>query len=326
MDDATRQISYGDLALEAQRQETPAVPAEPDVLPAHAGQTRGGAGHAGPSRTGQEPLDATLVMPRRERPAWRATEPGETARLAKSTKNTRSNKSGNARSNESLKKTLSMVAAATSLVAVVSLAWTVLGSEPGDPTFAGAVPPMPAAVTSADAGGVAPLTELPGDPIVTSQTDGVTPTASRTTGAPRQRASAQASVDPDPVKTRARATVKVTTEAPETTTKTKTTTKKKSAAAAEEASVSIGSPQNGESVEESVTVSGEADIPAGKQVVLRMRATEGEDYRTVGTCQGTRSFVCDPVYLDADEESYQLAVIVADGLASDEVTVHRETS
>ncbi|WP_433832011.1 hypothetical protein ACQP2E_15025 [Actinoplanes sp. CA-015351] len=307
MDDATRQIAYGDLTLEAQRRESPE-----DSGPVHAS-----AGNAESGRAGQAPLDATLVMPRRERPAWRATEPGETARLSKSSERT---KGGIAKSSENLKKALSMVAAATSLVAVVSLAWTVLGAEPGDPTFAGAVPPMPAAESSADPAGVAPLTELPGDPIVTSQPGGVAPSVSRAADAPRKRASAQPGVDPAPVRTRTRAKLTVTAEAPAT----KANAKANAAAAAEEASVSIGSPQNGETVEESVTVSGEADIPAGKQVVLQMRATEGEDYRTVGTCQGARSFVCDPVFLDADEESYQLAVIVADGLASDEVTVHRE--
>ena len=70
-------------------------------------------------------LGATLVMPRVERPAWRAVEPEDVARRARRMRR---------------RKLLSMVSAATGLTVVVTGAWALARTEPGEPTFAQAEP------------------------------------------------------------------------------------------------------------------------------------------------------------------------------------------
>ncbi|MEU4688835.1 hypothetical protein [Actinoplanes sp. NPDC023714] len=262
-----------------------------------------------PARPAPDALDSTLVMPRRERPAWRADEPAEEARQLRQARRLRH------------RKLASMAFAATGLIVVTSGAWALLGSEPGDPTFAGAIPTVPVAEAPVSSGpaAVAPLTPLDADasePGYETWTETVTPTAGRTSSTPRVKRSAQAAAPSPagvaaetPAATPGRRARKATPDAGRT---------------AAAASVSIASPRNGESVEENVTVSGEAEVPDGHQVYL----LTGTDQATT-SCAGEGHFVCGPVTLDDGEETVPLAVVVApegdagDAVARDEITVQR---
>jgi hypothetical protein len=274
-------------------------------------------------RAPRDELSATLIMPRRERPGstmdmpganrppWQGVEPLGAARKSRRLRNRRN---------------ASMAFAATGLIVVVSGAWALLSSDPGDPTFAGAAPAPPAASASADpagadpAAGLAPLqptgddvTSAPGETAgagATSDPVVAEPSGDPATSEPRP--SAHPSTEPGP----ARATMKATTA----TRAPKADSKPKKLAA----SVSIASPRNGANVEESVTVSGEAEVPDGHHVYLLAGTAQ-----SASSCEGRRHFVCGPVTLDGDEESVQLTVVVAaedDGgaeAARAEVTVQR---
>ncbi|BBH69009.1 hypothetical protein ACTI_56940 [Actinoplanes sp. OR16] len=260
----------------------------------------------GASAHDPRPLDATMVMPRRERPAWRGPEPAEAAQKARRLRN---------------RKIASMVFAATGLLVVTSGAWAVLGSGPGDPTFAGAVPTLPAAHMSASAGpaAVAPLQPV-GEPTSgVARSETVTPSAARTSGTPRTKRRTHVSGAPSAsVRASARAAGRKSDESGITPSDARPLS------VLAPASVSIESPQDGETVEETVTVSGEAEVPDGHQVYL----LTGSDQET-STCQGESHFVCGPVAIDDGEETVPLAVVVAPegdaaaATARDQITVQR---
>jgi hypothetical protein len=286
-----------------------------------------------------------------ERPAWQAVEPGDAGRQSRRLRR---------------RRTVSMALAATGLIVVVSGAWALLRSETGDPTFAGAVPAAPAVASpagSAPAAGVAPLAPIGAGPPETGRPDpadqdsadpdsadpdsadpnSTGPPAADPDGAGPNAADPDAAgrngtgpgaAGPDvtgpgatgPDSDPGSGTPRTKSSAPPRsagTSPARVTARMKKA----KASVRIASPQDGANVEESVTVSGEASVPAGHQVYL----LAGND-QAASSCRGKSHFVCGPVSLDSDDETVQLAVVVAadggtgDAAARDEVTVQRPAS
>ncbi|MEU4564186.1 hypothetical protein AB0F72_37885 [Actinoplanes sp. NPDC023936] len=281
-DDATQVVPRATFALDGLRWDAP----DP------------GAGPAGV-------MDATLVMPRLDRPQWRAVEPGDLERAARRRRN---------------RKVASTALAAAGLIVVVSTAFAVLGTEPGDPTFAGAIPTVvPTATTpSAQPSNLAPLRTAGAGP-VTSTPDGTpSPDPDQTSTTPGHSPSSHAGA-------------RRSTQAPVAGRRaTRATVAPTATMDPAETEVSISSPQDGETVGESVTVSGESHAPDGYQVWLLTRSGQNGTWQVAGGCGEERHFVCDPVTLDSGEDTHHLAVIVTDdanepsaSLARDEVTVHR---
>ncbi|MFF0375624.1 hypothetical protein [Actinoplanes missouriensis] len=302
-DDATQVVQRDAFALNGPQWDAPAP------------------GTSGPAGTGRHPdpqptgsgtgpvgaMDVTMVMPRLDRPRWRAVEPGDLERVAKRRRN---------------RRVASTALAATGLIAVVSAAFTVLDTEPGDPTFAVAVPTVVATgmSPSAEPSELPPLRTVTAGPV--DSPDGTpSPDPDQSSAAPghspSSRAGARRTAQAPPAGRRAtRATV-----APTATVDP------------DETEVSISSPQDGETVGDSVTVSGESRAPDGYQVWLLTRSGQSGTWQVAGGCGEQRHFVCDPVSLDSSEDTHHLAVIVTDdanepsaSLARDEVTVHRPES
>ncbi|MEV0900116.1 hypothetical protein [Actinoplanes sp. NPDC049802] len=84
------------------------------------------------------------------------------------------------------------------------------------------------------------------------------------------------------------------------------------ARAPETASISIGRPNDGDTLTAGTTVSGEAGLPAEHQIWLLWRHGTGS-YHVAGACRGGRSFTCDTPALErGGDEIFQLTVVVVD--------------